>query len=209
MSSSNGRHGVIVGSGFGGLAVAKNLRRARVDVTLIDRTNHHLFQPLLYQLATGIVAAGDIAPPIRDILRRQANARVLLGDVVDVDLDAREVTLETLGRSARVAYDTLIVPAGAGQSYFGHDEFGVHAPGLKTIDDALEVRGRIFGAFELAELEREDRQQDAWLTTAVVGAGPTGVEVAGQIAELSRRALKRNFRTFDPARARVILLDAR
>ena len=178
-------------------------------MTVIDRTNHHLFQPLLYQMATGVVAEGDIAPPIRDILRRHANTRVLLGDVVDVDLDAREVTLETVGRSARVAYDTLIVAAGAGQSYFGHDEFGVHAPGLKTIDDALEVRGRIFGAFELAELEREESQRDAWLTIAVVGAGPTGVEVAGQIAELSRRALKRNFRTFDPARARVILLDAR
>ncbi|MGZ4329639.1 MAG: NAD(P)/FAD-dependent oxidoreductase [Solirubrobacteraceae bacterium] len=209
MNSSNGRHRVvIVGSGFGGLAAAKNLRRAPVDVTLIDRTNHHLFQPLLYQLATGIVAAGDIAPPIRDILRRQANTRVLLGDVVDMDLDAREVTLETVGRNTRVAYDTLIVAAGAGQWYFGHDEFGMHAPGLKTIDDALEVRGRIFGAFELAELEREDRQRNAWLTIAVVGAGPTGVEVAGQIAELSRRALKGNFRTFDPARARVILLEA-
>ena len=209
MSTSNGRHRVvIVGSGFGGLAAAKTLRRAPVDVTVIDRTNHHLFQPLLYQMATGIVAEGDIAPPIRDILRRHANTRVLLGDVVDVDLDAREVTLETVGRSARVAYDTLIVAAGAGQSYFGHDEFSVHAPGLKTIDDALEVRGRIFGAFELAELEPEGRLRDAWLTIAVVGAGPTGVEVAGQIAELSRRALKRNFRTFEPAQARVILLDA-
>lgn len=120
-------------------------------MTVIDRTNHHLFQPLLYQMATGILGAGDIAPPIRDILRRHSNTRVLLGDVVDVDLDAREVTLEAVGRSTRVAYDTLIVAAGARQSYFGHDEFGVHAPGLKTIDDALEVRGRIFGAFELVE----------------------------------------------------------
>ena len=209
MSTSRARHRVvIVGSGFGGLAAAKTLRRAPVDVTVIDRTNHHLFQPLLYQMATGVVAEGDIAPPIRDILRRHSNTRVLLGDVVDVDLDARVVTLEAVGRSARVAYDTLIVAAGAGQSYFGHDEFGLHAPGLKTIDDALEVRGRIFGAFELAELEREERQRDAWLTIAVVGAGPTGVEVAGQIAELSHRALRLNFRTFDPARARVILLDA-
>ena len=209
MSSSNERHRVvIVGSGFGGLAAAKTLRRAPVDVTVIDRTNHHLFQPLLYQMATGVVAEGDIAPPTRDILRRHTNTRVLLGDVVDVDLDAREVTLKTVGTSMRVAYDSLIVAAGAGQSYFGHDEFGVHAPGLKTIDDALEVRGRIFGAFELAELEREERQRDAWLTIAVVGAGPTGVEVAGQIAELSRRALKSNFRRFDPAQARVILLDA-
>jgi NADH:ubiquinone reductase (H+-translocating) len=209
MSSSNGRHRVvIVGSGFGGLAAAKALGRAPVDVTVIDRTNHHLFQPLLYQMATGIVGAGDIAPPIRDILRRHSNTRVLLGDVVDVDLDAREVTLEAVGRSTRVAYDTLIVAAGARQSYFGHDEFGVHAPGLKTIDDALEVRGRIFGAFELVEGEQDERQRDGWLTVAVIGAGPTGVEVAGQIVELSRRALKRDFRTFDPAQARVILLDA-
>ena len=209
MSTSNARHRVvIVGSGFGGLAAAKALRRPPVDVTVIDRTNHHLFQPLLYQMATGIVGAGDIAPPIRDILRRHSNTRVLLGDVLDVDVDAREVTLEAVGRSTRVAYDSLIVAAGAGQSYFGHDEFGVHAPGLKTIDDALEVRGRVFGAFELAELEREGGQRDAWLTIAVVGAGPTGVEVAGQIAELSRRALKRNLRTFDPGQARVILLDA-
>jgi len=199
---------VIAGSGFGGLAAAKALRRAPVDVTVIDRTNHHLFQPLLYQMATGVVAEGEIAPPIKDILRRHANTRVLLGEVLDVDLDAREVTLETVGRRTSFAYDSLIVAAGAGQSYFGHDEFSVHAPGLKTIDDALEVRGRIFGAFELAELERDRRQRDAWLTIAVVGAGPTGVEVAGQIAELSRRALKRNFRGFDPARVRVILLDA-
>ena len=136
MSSSNGRHRVvIVGSGFGGLAAAKALRRSAVDVTVIDRTNHHLFQPLLYQMATGIVAAGDIAPPIRDILRRHANTRVLLGDVVDVDLDAKEVSLETVGSSAHVAYDTLIVAAGVGHSYFGHDEFGLHAPGLKTIDE--------------------------------------------------------------------------
>ena len=209
MSSSISKHRVvIVGSGFGGLAAAKALRRRRVEVTVMDRTNHHLFQPLLYQMATGVVAEGEIAPPIRDILRRHANTRVLLGEVVDVDLDAREVTLETVGRRTSVAYDSLIVAAGAGQSYFGHDEFSVHAPGLKTIDDALEVRGRIFGAFELAELERPGRQRDAWLTIAVVGAGPTGVEVAGQIAELSRRALKRNFRGFDPARVRVVLLDA-
>jgi NADH dehydrogenase len=209
MSPSISRHRVvIVGSGFGGLAAAKALRRAPVDVTVIDRTNHHLFQPLLYQMATGVLAEGDIAPPTRDILRRHANTSVLLGEVVDVDLEAREVTLETIGRSARVAYDSLIVAAGARQSYFGHDEFGLHAPGMKTIDDALELRGRIFGAFELAELEREESKRDAWLTIAVVGAGPTGVEVAGQIAELSRRALKRNFRTFDPALARVILLDA-
>jgi NADH:ubiquinone reductase (H+-translocating) len=199
---------VIVGSGFGGLAAAKALRRAPVDVTVIDRTNHHLFQPLLYQMATGVLAEGDIAPPTRDILRRHANTSVLLGEVVDIDLEAREVTLETIGRTTRIAYDSLIVAAGAGQSYFGHDEFGRHAPGMKTIDDALELRGRIFGAFELAELVQDERERDAWLTIAVVGAGPTGVELAGQIAELSRRALGRNFRRFDPAQVRVILLEA-
>ena len=208
MNSSTRTHRVvIVGSGFGGLTAANALRRAPVEVTVIDRTNHHLFQPLLYQMATGVVAEGDIAPPIRDVLRRHANTRVLLGEVVDVDLEARQVMFETVGRRTSVADDSLIVAAGAGQSYFGHDEFSMHAPGLKTIDDALEVRGRIFGAFELAELERPGSQRDAWLTIAVVGAGPTGVEVAGQIAELSRRALKGNFRGFDPARVRVILLD--
>ncbi len=159
-------------------------------------------------MATSVLAAGDIAPPTRDIVRRHRNTRVLVGEVVDVDLDAREVTLETVGRSARVAYDSLIVAAGAGRSFFGHDEFGVHAPGIKTIDDAFELRGRIFGAFELAELEGDQSERDTRLTIAVVGAGPTGVEVSGQIAELARRALKRNFRRFDPAQARVILLDA-
>jgi NADH:ubiquinone reductase (H+-translocating) len=209
MNSSTAKHRVvIVGSGFGGLTAAKALRRAPVDVTVIDRTNHHLFQPLLYQMATGVVAEGDIAPPIRDVLRRHANTRVLLGEVADIDLSAREVSVETVGEHTSVGYDSLIVAAGAGQSYFGHDEFGVHAPGLKTIDDALEVRGRIFGAFELAELERDETRRKAWLTIAVVGAGPTGVEVAGQIAELSRRALKGNFRAFDPKQVRVILLDA-
>jgi NADH dehydrogenase len=209
MSSSISRHRVvIVGCGFGGLTAAKALRRAPVDVTVIDRTNHHLFQPLLHQMATGVLAEGDIAPPTRDILRHQANTSVLLGEAIDVDLEAREVTLETVGRSTRVAYDSLIVAAGAGQSYFGHDEFGPYAPGMKTIDDSLELRGRIFGAFELGELERDESERGAWLTIAVVGAGATGVELAGQIAELSRRALRRNFRGFDPAQARVILLEA-
>src|SRR3954447_6498777 len=197
---------VIVGGGFAGLFAARALRRAPVDVTVIDRTNHHLFEPLLYQVATGLLSEGAIAPAIRDGLRRHKNTRVLLGEVTDIDLAARELHLDTRGRHSVVPYDSLIVAAGATQSYFGHDEFAVHAPGMKTIDDALEVRGRIFGAFEMAEVDSERREH--WLTFAVVGAGPTGVELAGQIAELSRRTLKRNFRTFDPAEARIVLLDA-
>jgi NADH:ubiquinone reductase (H+-translocating) len=197
----------IVGAGFGGLFAARALRWAPVDVTVVDRTNHHLFQPLLYQVATGVLSEGDVAPAIRDVLRKQRNARVMLGEVVDVDLEARELVVDTLGERSRVAYDSLIVAAGAAQSYFGHDEFADHAPGMKTIDDALELRGRIFGAFEMAELEADPDRRDAWLTFAVVGAGPTGVELAGQIAELSRRALERGYRTFDPADARVILVE--
>ena len=197
---------VIVGAGFGGLFAARALRRAPVDVTVVDRDNYHLFQPLLYQVATGVLSEGDIAPPIRDVLRNQANTRALLGEVRHIDLGAHEVVLDTIGEQTHVPYDSLIVAAGAGQSYFGHDEFAVHAPGMKTIDDALELRGRIFGAFEMAEIDPKHR--DTWLTFVVVGAGPTGVELVGQIAELSRRGLKRNYRTFDPRDARIIVLDA-
>src|SRR5271170_7793188 len=167
---------VIIGSGFAGLFAARALRRAKVDVTVLDRTNHHLFQPLLYQVATGVLSEGDIAPPMRDVLRHQENTKVLLGDVVHIDLDSRAVSLDTFGTKSAVPYDSLIVAAGAGQSYFGHDEFAVHAPGMKTIDDALELRGRIFGAFE--------------------------------IAELARRALKDNFRSFNPKTSRIVLIDA-
>jgi NADH dehydrogenase len=207
-SDSQRHRVVIIGAGFGGLFAARTLRRSPVDVTVIDRTNHHLFQPLLYQVATGVLSEGDIAPPTRDVLRHQKNTRVLLGEVVHVDLAVREVVLETLGRRSRVAFDSLIVAAGAAQSYFGHDEYAEHAPGMKTIDDALELRGRIFGAFEMAELDSELERRDAWLTFAVVGGGPTGVELAGQIAELSRRALRRNFRSYNPTSARVILIEA-
>jgi NADH dehydrogenase len=199
---------VIVGGGFGGLFAARALRRAPVDVMLVDRTNHHLFQPLLYQVATGVLSEGDIAPPTRDILRRNRNTKVLIGDVTDIDLDLHEVVLDTVGRRTKVPFDSLIVAAGANQSYFGHDEYAVHAPGMKTIDDALELRGRIFGAFEMAELDADPGRRDAWLTFAVVGAGPTGVELAGQIAELAHRALKNNYRSFNPAHARIVLLDA-
>ena len=198
---------VVVGGGFGGLSAVKALRRADVDVTLIDRVNHHLFQPLLYQMATGILSEGDIAPPLREILRRQRNVDVMLGEVTGVDAGARQVAVDTLGQRSVVGYDSLILAAGSRQSYFGHDEFAVDAPGMKSIDDALEVRGRIFGAFEMAAVTADPAARAAWLTFVVVGAGPTGVEMAGQIAELSRRSLHHNFREIDPATARVVLLD--
>jgi NADH:ubiquinone reductase (H+-translocating) len=199
---------VIVGGGFAGLFAAKFLRRAAVDVTLIDRNNHHTFQPLLYQLATGILSEGAVAPPLREVLRKHRNVRVELADVIGFDLQARTVTAaRPLGPALSVPYDSLIVAAGATGSYFGHDEFARFAPGMKTVDDALELRGRIFGAFEMAEMEEDPEAQRAWLTFAVIGAGPTGVEMAGQIAELSRRSLKRNFRRFDPASAQVLLFD--
>jgi NADH dehydrogenase len=208
-SATGSRHRVaIVGCGFGGLVAAKALRRAEVDVTVIDRANHHLVQPLLHQLATGILSEGDIALPIRDVLRDQTNTRVVLGEVVDVDLDARRVTVDTIGERSQIAYDSLIIATGANQSYFGHPEFGHDAPGMKTIDQALELRGRIFGAFEMAEREADPVARRRWLTFVVVGAGPTGVELAGQLSELSRRSLRGNFRHIDPAEARVVLLGA-
>lgn len=200
---------LIVGAGFGGLFATQALRTAPVEITLIDQRNHHLFQPLLYQVATGILSAGTIAPPIRDILRRQGNTRVVLGEATGVDLDAREVTIVDVdGLPRPLGYDSLIVATGAMTSYFGHDRFSIEAPGMKSIDDALELRSRIFGAFEHAEVETDPDRRRAWLTFVVVGGGPTGVEMAGQIEELSRRALDRNFRTIDPATARVVLLDA-
>ena len=164
----------IVGCGFAGLFAAKALRREPVEVTVVDRTNHHLFQPLLYQMATGILSAGEIAPPIRDVLRRQRNATVVLGEVEDIDLAARRLHVSTLGLVSEIPYDSLIVATGAEQSYFGHPEFARDAPGMKTIDDALELRGRIFGAFEMAEREPDPDVQRSWLTFVVVGAGPTG-----------------------------------
>ncbi len=199
---------VIVGGGFGGLAAAKALRRAPVDVTLVDRQVHHLFQPLLYQVATGVLSQGNVAPPLRDVLRRQRNAEIVLAEVRGVDLGRRVVECSLFDRTWQLPYDSLIVAAGSAQSYFGRDEFAVHAPGMKTVDDALEVRGRIFGAFELAELEEDPELRAAWLTFVVVGAGPTGVEMAGQLAELSRYSLRSNFRRIDTAAARIVLVDA-
>src|SRR5919199_965370 len=199
---------VVVGSGFGGLFAAQALRKAPVDVTVIGKTSHHLFQPLLYQVATGILSEGEIAPATREILRRHRNTRVVLGEVTDIDLANRTVTSTVLGRTAVHPYDELIVAAGAGQSYFGNDHFAEFAPGMKSIDDALELRGRIFGSFELAELAAQRAEIRRLLTFVVVGAGPTGVEMAGQIAELAHRTLRRDFRHIDPTQARVILLDA-
>lgn len=199
---------VIIGSGFGGLNAAKKLKHANVDIKLIARTTHHLFQPLLYQVATGIVSEGDIAPPTRVVLRRQRNVQVLLGDVTHIDLAGKFVVSDLLGHTYETPYDTLIVAAGAGQSYFGNDHFAEFAPGMKSIDDALEVRGRILSAFEQAERSRDPERRAKLLTFTVIGAGPTGVEMAGQIAELATYTLKGSFRHIDPTKARVILLDA-
>ncbi|MBB1482729.1 NAD(P)/FAD-dependent oxidoreductase [Tessaracoccus sp. MC1865] len=198
---------VIIGSGFGGLFAAKALKHADVDITLIAKTNTHLFQPLLYQVATGVLSEGEIAPPTREILRRQKNVQVLLGLVEDIDLTARTVKWRFHNQHHETPYDTLIVAAGAGQSYFGNDHFRTFAPGMKTIDDALELRARILKSFEVAEFTTDPDERRRLLTFAVVGAGPTGVEMAGQIRELADSTLRNEFRSFDPSDARVVLLD--
>ena len=208
-ATASDRHKVvIIGSGFGGLTAAKALKRADVDVKMIAKTTHHLFQPLLYQVATGIISSGEIAPPTRMILRKQRNAQVLLGEVTHIDLTQQTVTSELLGHTYVTPYDSLIVAAGAGQSYFGNDHFAEHAPGMKSIDDALELRARIVGAFEQAERSSDPARREKLMTFTVVGAGPTGVEMAGQIAELADHTLKGAFRHIDSTTARVILLDA-
>jgi len=199
---------VVIGSGFGGLNAVKKLKRADVDIKLIARTTHHLFQPLLYQVATGIISEGEIAPATRVILRRQRNVQVLLGDVTHIDLARKVVVSDLLGHTYDTPYDSLIVAAGAGQSYFGNDEFAEFAPGMKSIDDALELRGRILSAFEAAERSNDPERRKKLLTFTVVGAGPTGVEMAGQIAELADYTLKGAFRNIDSTKARVVLLDA-
>ena len=201
---------VIVGGGFGGLAAARKLRRADVDVTLIDRQNFFLFQPLAYQVATGSLSSVEVAIPLRNALRRQRNARVLLGEVTAIDLDARTVTVDDLpnGGGQTVRYDILAVAGGSHYSYFGRDDWREHAPELKTLDGALELRDRILLAFEAAEVEQDDTVREAWLTFVVVGAGTTGVEMAGQIAELARDVLPREYRDVDTRRARVLLVEA-
>jgi NADH dehydrogenase len=207
-SMSRRHHVVVIGSGFGGLFAAKRLKRAGVDVTMISRTTHHLFQPLLYQVATGILSEGEIAPATREVLRRRKYVRVLLGEVTDIDLGARTVVSTAGSVATTTHYDSLIVAAGATTSYFGHDEFARNAPGLKSIDDALELRGRILSAFEFAELEQDETARAEWLTFAIVGAGATGVEMAGQISELARRTLVKDYRSIDTRRTRIVLVDA-
>jgi NADH dehydrogenase len=208
-SNSDGRHRVVVvGGGFGGLNVARALDGADVDVTVVDRTNHHLFQPLLYQVATGILPPGLIAPALRSTLRKQDNARVLLADVRDIDLAAKAVRAqEPDGRFEELSYDTLVVAAGATHSYFGKDQLAEFAPGMKTIEDARYLRDGILAKFEMAELATDPQERAEWLTFVVIGAGPTGVELVGQIAELAHTVLPRDYRTVDTHEARIILLE--
>jgi NADH dehydrogenase len=195
---------VVLGCGFAGLWAAQGLRRANADVTVIDRTNHHLFTPLLYQVATAGLSAPAIAAPIRHILANQRNTTVLLGDVKSIDVSARHVALED---GSQIGYDRLIVATGATHSYFGNDAWAPFAPGLKTLDDAFEIRTRILLAFERAERETDPARRAAWLTFVVIGGGATGVELAGTLAEIARHTLKGEFRRFDPHIARVVLVE--
>ncbi|MDN5720945.1 NAD(P)/FAD-dependent oxidoreductase [Corynebacterium sp.] len=204
---SGRHHVVIVGGGFGGLFAAKKFAGADVDVTIIDRTNHHLFQPLLYQVATGVLSSGEIAPTIRQILRKQRNARVIKAEVRDVNVAEKTVTGDLGGKDVVLSYDSLIVAAGAGQSYFGNDHFAEFAPGMKSIDDALELRARITGAFERAEITDDPAEKARQLTFVIVGAGPTGVELAGQLAEMAHRTLRNEFRRTDTEQTRILLVD--
>jgi NADH:ubiquinone reductase (H+-translocating) len=195
---------VIIGAGFGGLNAARGLKRAPVDVTVIDRRNFHLFQPLLYQVATGGLSPGDISSPIRSVLKHQKNVRVLLGEVIDIDVRNRRVALAD---GEQVAYDTLIVATGASHDYFGHPEWAGVAPGLKTIEDATDIRRRIFLAFETAERETDPKIRAALLTFVVVGGGPTGVELAGALGEIANDTLKHDFRNIDPESATILLIE--
>ena len=202
------RRVVIVGGGFGGLFAARALRRAPVQVTLVDRDYHHLFQPLLYQCATGILSEGQIAAPLRSVLKKHKNVKVVLAEATGIDPAARRLTaVRPTGDPIEFDYDDLIVAAGMRQSYFGHDEFAPIAPGMKTISDVLTIRRRVFGAFEMAETTEDPAQRRHWLTFALVGAGPTGVELAGQIRELATKTLRAEYRRAKPEEARVLLFD--
>jgi NADH dehydrogenase len=199
---------VIVGGGFAGLFAARALRRSPVQVTMLDRAGHHLFQPLLYQCATGILSEGQIAAPLRQLVKRLRNADFELAEVVDIDADRQHViATRPGGESFELPYDDLIIAAGMRQSYFGHDEYARWAPGMKTLEDALTIRRRVFGAFEMAETAADPAERRRWLSFALVGAGPTGVELAGQIRELATKTLHKEFRNLDPADARVLLFD--
>jgi NADH:ubiquinone reductase (H+-translocating) len=199
---------VIVGGGFGGLQAAKALAEAPVHVTLVDRRNHHLFQPLLYQVATAALSPADIAQPIRSVLRRHSNLDVVLAEVEAIDVAAKEIVLDEDQQAGRLPYDYLILAAGANHAYFGHDEWAPNAPGLKTLEDALDIRRRILMSFEEAEREPDPARRKALMTFVVVGGGPTGVEMAGAIAEIARFSLARDFRHIDTRDARVILIEA-
>src|ERR1039458_6536064 len=208
MTEEDRRRVVIVGGGFAGLFATRALRRAPGSVPLIDRAGPHLFQPLLYQCATGILSEGKIAAPLREVLRKHANVECVMAEVTGIDPDARQVHAKRpLGQSLEFGYDYLIVAAGVQQSYFGHDEFGLFAPGMKSIADALTIRRRVFGAFEMAESATSHDEAQHWLTFALVGGGPTGVELAGQIRELATRTLRAEFRRIVPEDARVLLFD--
>jgi NADH:ubiquinone reductase (H+-translocating) len=203
------RRVVIVGGGFAGLFAARELRHRPVQITVVDRAAHHLFQPLLYQCATGVLSEGQIAVPLRQLFKRHDNVDCLVAEVTDFDLDAREVlAMRPFGGTIRLPYDDLIVAAGVQQSYFGHDEYAPHAPGMKTLADALAIRRRVFGAFEMAQTATDPAERRRWLTFALVGAGPTGVELAGQIRELATQTLRDEFRRVDPQEAKVLLFDA-
>jgi NADH dehydrogenase len=206
--SEGGHRVVVVGGGFGGIRATRALARADADITIVDRTNHHLFQPLLYQVATGILPDGLIAPALRSVVRKQANARVVLADVQHLDLDGQAVhALAPDGQELMLRYDSLVVAAGCRDAYFGHDEWAVFAPGLKTLEDAGHLRSHILGAFEMAELATDPAERAAYLTFAVIGAGPTGVEVAGQIAELAHETLPREYKSVATTEAKILLIE--
>ena len=204
MAASGLPHVVVLGGGFGGLWATRTLANAPVRISLVDRTNHHLFQPLLYQVATAGLSAPDIAAPLRHILHRQRNVTVLLGEACAIDLAARRVTLD----HGSLDYDDLVVATGATHAYFGHDDWAAHAPGLKTLDDALAIRRRILTAFEAAEREDDPAARATWMNFVVIGGGPTGVELAGTLAEIARHTLPREFRRCDPRTAQIHLLEA-
>jgi NADH:ubiquinone reductase (H+-translocating) len=210
MTEQDSHRVIVIGGGFGGLQAVRALRRHPVEITLVDRRNFHLFQPLLYQVATGALAPGEIATPLRAVFKRSDNVRVVLGEVAGFDLAERRIELDRLpngGPPRTFPYDSLVVAGGSSYSYFGHDEWRTFAPDVKSLESALDVRRRLLTAFEAAELEEDEAARASWLTFVVVGAGPTGVELAGQVAEIARRGLRRDFREIDPASAQILLVE--